>query len=508
MPANNYFRKKSIASAGSPTANVGSQTAVRAWKVPSPLPIPDIEGIKDADPGIASALSGLQAGQEALAAYLTRIEGPVGQKPRPPLEATVTLGFAPNPHIVLTWKPDSQSETSVEYYKVYRASGGNTFSPNRPHVLDGDFIFPVFAQDRAYLVNESAYSVVDDTVSYQAFIFPGSPSSYYYWVSSVDRFGRESHAVACDGSPLTLVPDVTQNLQFYQPGTSLNLLYNPKFIADNGAVALLDTRTVTGATNAAPISITTSANHNLTNGDRVLIRGVTGNSAANGYWSITTFGGTTFTLNGSSGNGAYSAGGTVYRSSDQPPPMGPKDNTGQYAKSLWYLISGTAPTFVTSAGNIGSGLKSLSGDTCAIGQDIFTNTILWAGFAGGPAPIFVTMQITTDSGSPASSGTVKVELDGASGWSTATWTLVNMSEVIPNYVGFPLYGNSVDLNNDFTLKITIANPGCNVIISDVMMTVGYQPKPFTEVEEPNYAGLGQGVYSQFAYADSSIGPPF
>ncbi|MET7636353.1 ubiquitin-activating E1 FCCH domain-containing protein [Streptomyces sp. NPDC005078] len=72
--------------------------------------------------------------------------------------------------------------------------------------------------------------------------------------------------------------------------------------------------TVTNASNATPIEVTTSAQHRLLTGDVVVITGVVGNTAANNStahpeWFITVTGPTTFTLNGSSGNGAYLSGG-------------------------------------------------------------------------------------------------------------------------------------------------------------------------------------------------------
>jgi hypothetical protein len=76
--------------------------------------------------------------------------------------------------------------------------------------------------------------------------------------------------------------------------------------AVHGAVQLV----VSAATNAGPIQITTGT-HGLNTGDVVYIAGVTGNTAANGTWTITVLNGTQFTLNGSTGNGAYANGGTV-----------------------------------------------------------------------------------------------------------------------------------------------------------------------------------------------------
>lgn len=69
---------------------------------------------------------------------------------------------------------------------------------------------------------------------------------------------------------------------------------------------------VTGASNASPIVIT-AASHGLQTGMRVTISGVGGNTAANGTFTITKVSSNTFSLDGSTGNGAYTAGGTVKR---------------------------------------------------------------------------------------------------------------------------------------------------------------------------------------------------
>ena len=67
---------------------------------------------------------------------------------------------------------------------------------------------------------------------------------------------------------------------------------------------------ITAATNAAPIVLTTASTAGLQSGSTVAISGVGGNTAANGTWTITVINGTTFSLNGSNGtaSGAYTAG--------------------------------------------------------------------------------------------------------------------------------------------------------------------------------------------------------
>src|SRR5258708_6310876 len=68
---------------------------------------------------------------------------------------------------------------------------------------------------------------------------------------------------------------------------------------------------IIAASNASPIAITTASPHGLQTGTQVTISGVTGNTAANGAFAITVTGPATFTLNGSTGNGAWINGGTV-----------------------------------------------------------------------------------------------------------------------------------------------------------------------------------------------------
>jgi uncharacterized delta-60 repeat protein len=82
---------------------------------------------------------------------------------------------------------------------------------------------------------------------------------------------------------------------------------NPVPISNLGVPILQGT--ITNATNTGPITIT-SANHGLLSGTRVNISGVQGNTNANGSYVITVIDKNTFFLNGSTGNAAYTAGGT------------------------------------------------------------------------------------------------------------------------------------------------------------------------------------------------------
>ncbi len=69
---------------------------------------------------------------------------------------------------------------------------------------------------------------------------------------------------------------------------------------------------ITAATNASPIVVTCSP-HQFRTGMQVRIAGVTGNTSANGVWTVTVPPGSTdaIALDGSAGNGKYLGGGTA-----------------------------------------------------------------------------------------------------------------------------------------------------------------------------------------------------
>jgi hypothetical protein len=76
----------------------------------------------------------------------------------------------------------------------------------------------------------------------------------------------------------------------------------------SGPVAGCINNSVTAATATSPIAITTSSPHNLATGDYVQVNLVQGLSGANGTFVCTVTGGSTLTLNGSTGTGSYTGG--------------------------------------------------------------------------------------------------------------------------------------------------------------------------------------------------------
>ena len=111
------------------------------------------------------------------------------------------------------------------------------------------------------------------------------------------------------------------------------------------------TGSITNATNASPI-VVTSAAHGLTSGAIVVITGVGGNTNANATWTVNVVDANTFNLIGSSGNSAYTSGGAW--------TSGPNSNWTA-AVTLGYPDVGAAQQQSAASGPIGqiTGARSI-----------------------------------------------------------------------------------------------------------------------------------------------------
>lgn len=88
------------------------------------------------------------------------------------------------------------------------------------------------------------------------------------------------------------------------------------FINKDGSVVFTNPQayaklTITDATNATPIVLTSTA-HGRSTGDKFYVVGIGGNTAANGAFTITKVSDNTFSLDDSVGNGTYTSGGVAY----------------------------------------------------------------------------------------------------------------------------------------------------------------------------------------------------
>jgi hypothetical protein len=110
-----------------------------------------------------------------------------------------------------------------------------------------------------------------------------------------------------NGDPI-VIPAVTRAKVITNPGAGAVELVVATADGDvPGATNLI----VTGATNATPVQITTSASHGLSTGDIVTVKGVRGNGGANVTSTIVVTGANTFTLDHSAGTASYISGGVV-----------------------------------------------------------------------------------------------------------------------------------------------------------------------------------------------------
>jgi hypothetical protein len=148
-------------------------------------------------------------------------------------------------------------------------------------------------------------------------------------------------------------PKFSNTAEIYDPTTGLwtpvDPIPTPQTAVDyNGAV--------TGASNSSPITINTPSAGQLQNGDTVTISGVNGNTAANGTFTVTNVGGSSFDLVGSSGNGSFTSSPSAkWRSArsqfgDDPLEVLPPDATHPLGQVLaGYFNSATTFRFDPNA---------------------------------------------------------------------------------------------------------------------------------------------------------------
>lgn len=137
---------------------------------------------------------------------------------------------------------------------------------------------------------------------------------------------------------------------------SFNLLANASLASRATAedVPIPQWLTVSAASNTTPIEVVTPIPHGLATGDAVLIKGVLGNVAANGWWTITQTSETRFTLDRSEGGGEYAGGGAVFPAAGQPQPAGARDVGGELPWTPWFSAPAAAreTEFFQSSGEI------------------------------------------------------------------------------------------------------------------------------------------------------------
>ena len=123
---------------------------------------------------------------------------------------------------------------------------------------------------------------------------------------------------------------------------------------------------ITGASNTSPIVITTTASTTgLVSGQMVEIKGVLGNTGANGFWSISNVTATGFSLTGSSGTGNYTANSGTW--------------TGSFNANFWVELYNPFPTtasYGTAPNNITDNPTYSTDTTAYVNSSIYQLLII------------------------------------------------------------------------------------------------------------------------------------
>lgn len=175
--------------------------------------------------------------------------------------------------------------------------------PYSAKVLDGSDV----SISTSYLIPQNSYGRSEITETGLSYLGTGVQTTAV----------QHSNSLYIDQNPLQ-IPDLTRS-SIVATTSGRFLLDNIGVITPNatlttpgGPLPLEATRkisasTILGASNATPIIITVNADAPAS-GVKVTIEDVSGNTAANGTWTVTNLSPTTFSLNGSVGNGAYFTG--------------------------------------------------------------------------------------------------------------------------------------------------------------------------------------------------------
>lgn len=204
---------------------------------------------------------------------------------------------------------------------------------------------------------------------------------------------------------------------------------------------------ITGASNASPIVITAEG-HGYNSGDSININGVAGNTAANGTWTITRLNADTFSLDGSTGNGAFTAwtatsGAAVptsvrnlrtthctfssnmtnYQKEVYKYTAGLMATAGltpwlQFGEFLWWFFSYGAKN-VTGASNASPVAITCAGHGLTTGQRVIITGVQGNEGANGTWPVTVTGTNTFTLNGSSGTGTYVAATGSVRGWGMA-----------------------------------------------------------------------------------------
>lgn len=189
--------------------------------------------------------------------------------------------------------------TAVATGKLYVVADGTTFSPS---TLEAN---PSYLSD---FVNET--SVTFETINPTTGL-PVSGGDATNGVIVTSGAATGTATLTSTTVALTAISGIL-NYKVQVNGSSISTAAAP--VGNDGLydITAAPTFVITAATNASPIAVTVTGTHGLATGTSVTITGVVGNTATNGTFVLTSTGASTFTLDGTTGNGAYVSGGVAY----------------------------------------------------------------------------------------------------------------------------------------------------------------------------------------------------
>jgi hypothetical protein len=210
------------------------------------------------------------------------------------------LSIFANPSGVNTWTPPAGATTIVTSDSTVSAYG----------LLIADELQAVAGATTvrtATLASASDWSTLTITLK--------EPQTFYIDPNS----GNDANDGLTFGTALKNISGISRSTKGVGGGDTVRIKESPMYNTGVNAtwtsvtsrgVNQFGTFPISNASNAIPIVITTPA-HGYSTGDVVQISGATGNLAANGIFKITVIDSTNFSLDDSSGNGAWASGGIV-----------------------------------------------------------------------------------------------------------------------------------------------------------------------------------------------------
>jgi hypothetical protein len=340
-----------------------------------PLSLPTLDEIRSKDTELYTSLKALQEAHNDVVAQLNLTNL---TKKNPPTGPQNVAAAQFDGTIQITWNEEIAGSAPKEY-QVWIASAGTRNAPTSPTwgsatrlqkvPSNNENYYPIGSQ---YQWQDKQFSVTDKD--------PANPSRKTYWVTTLDQYGNESIPIQATGSPIEVPLNGPGDNPPAVVDVGINKLYNAHFLNNATTVnvnipGVSNFLSITAATNATPIAITTSVAHGMLTGDTCLIDLNTGNTAANGWWIITKTGANTFTLNGSVGNGALGVTGEAFPLKGQPQPTpGTQDPNFNYPwEGGWFDNSSGGSTQWVSDGTQSTQEVLLSGGAGAISSEIQQN---------------------------------------------------------------------------------------------------------------------------------------